>query len=167
MAKFEWVADDIARLLALWATGLSARQIACDLGVSRNAVIGKIHRLKLAGQAQGRLSPLSGVRPPRPKAPPRERKARSVVRRARVIDRPLAPLSALTCETLLIDLEANQCRYPGAQTAKGTYLFCGRPSGHGHVYCLEHHAICCTTAHAPSPRPVLRLVHPDAMREFA
>ena len=48
-----WTDERVARLSKLWAEGLSASQIATDLGgVTRNAVIGKVHRLGLSGRAK-------------------------------------------------------------------------------------------------------------------
>lgn len=48
-----WTDERVARLSKLWAEGLSASQIAADLGdVSRNAVIGKVHRLGLSGRVK-------------------------------------------------------------------------------------------------------------------
>src|SRR5674476_385108 len=62
-----WTDERVALLTKLWADGLSASQIAAELGgVTRNAVIGKVHRLGLSGRAK---SPSS--------ASPRPRKARS------------------------------------------------------------------------------------------
>ena len=47
-----WTDDRVEQLKKLWADGLSASQIASKLGeVTRNAVIGKVHRLGLAGRA--------------------------------------------------------------------------------------------------------------------
>jgi GcrA cell cycle regulator len=48
-----WTDERVEMLKKLWAEGLSASQIAAKLGgVSRNAVIGKVHRLKLSGRAK-------------------------------------------------------------------------------------------------------------------
>ena len=49
-----WTEDRVAILTKLWMEGLSAAQIAVKLGegVTRNAVIGKVHRLKLSGRAK-------------------------------------------------------------------------------------------------------------------
>ena len=48
-----WTDERVETLKKLWADGLSASQIAAQLGgVSRNAVIGKVHRLKLSGRAK-------------------------------------------------------------------------------------------------------------------
>ena len=57
-----WTDERVARLSKLWAEGLSASQIATDLGgVTRNAVIGKVHRLGLSGRAKS----TTGGRPKR------------------------------------------------------------------------------------------------------
>jgi GcrA cell cycle regulator len=49
-----WTDERVALLKKLWMEGLSASQIAAELGegVTRNAVIGKVHRLKLSGRAK-------------------------------------------------------------------------------------------------------------------
>ena len=60
-----WTDERVELLKKLWADGLSASQIAAELGgVTRNAVIGKVHRLGLAGRAK---SPSSAA--PRPRKP--------------------------------------------------------------------------------------------------
>src|SRR5215510_11395864 len=62
-----WTDERVELLKKLWADGLSASQIAAELGgITRNAVIGKVHRLGLSGRAK---SPSS--------AAPRPRKARA------------------------------------------------------------------------------------------
>src|SRR2546430_17722184 len=61
-----WTDERVETLKKLWTDGLSASQIAAELGgITRNAVIGKVHRLGLSGRAK---SPSS--------AAPRPRKAR-------------------------------------------------------------------------------------------
>ena len=72
-----WTDERIDRLKTMWEKGMTASQIAEDLGgVSRNAVIGKAHRLGL----QSRPSPVKANEPsttPTPKAPPTPRAATS------------------------------------------------------------------------------------------
>ncbi|MGL4496538.1 MAG: GcrA family cell cycle regulator [Beijerinckiaceae bacterium] len=59
-----WTDERIDLLKKLWTDGLSASQIAAELGmVTRNAVIGKVHRLGLAGRAKAPA--VSAARPPR------------------------------------------------------------------------------------------------------
>ncbi len=60
-----WTDERVELLKKLWADGLSASQIAAELGgITRNAVIGKVHRLGLSGRAK---SPSSAT--PRPRKP--------------------------------------------------------------------------------------------------
>src|SRR5947209_17519794 len=60
-----WTDERVERLKKLWADGLSASQIAGELGgITRNAVIGKVHRLGLSRRAK---SPSSAA--PRPRKP--------------------------------------------------------------------------------------------------
>jgi len=79
MAVLTWSHNRVEQLKKLWEAGLSASQIAAELGnVSRNAVIGKVHRLGLSGRAK-RLS----------SAAPRRRKAHPAQHAMRVT-RPIA-----------------------------------------------------------------------------
>ena len=58
-----WTDERVELLRKLWSEGLSASQIAAQLGgVSRNAVIGKVHRLKLS--SRGRATPAGPLLPP-------------------------------------------------------------------------------------------------------
>src|ERR1700754_4502834 len=66
MTQANWSDERVEQLKSLWTEGLSASQIARALGgVTRNAVIGKVHRLGLAGRA----SPARTDRPRLPSAP--------------------------------------------------------------------------------------------------
>jgi len=66
MTVITWTDERVEQLKKLWESGLSTSQIAAELGnITRNAVIGKVHRLGLSGRAK---SPSSAV--------PRPRKAR-------------------------------------------------------------------------------------------
>ena len=52
-----WTDERVELLKKLWADGLSASQIAAELGgITRNAVIGKVHRLGLSGRAKSTSS---------------------------------------------------------------------------------------------------------------
>ena len=67
-AKLSWTDDRVELLKKLWTEGLSASQIAGRLGagVTRNAVIGKVHRLNLSGRVQQQRSA-------QPRAPRKQR----------------------------------------------------------------------------------------------
>src|SRR5829696_510993 len=71
-----WTEERVELLKKLWSDGLSASQIAAEIGgVTRNAVIGKVHRLGLSGRGKAKA------------APPRTRKAT----RAPSAPSPIAP----------------------------------------------------------------------------
>src|SRR3954453_15613541 len=69
-----WTDERVERLKKLWSDGLSASQIAAELGggVTRNAVIGKVHRLGLSGRGKGQAPapppPRKPIRPADPDA---------------------------------------------------------------------------------------------------
>jgi GcrA cell cycle regulator len=61
-----WTDERVELLTKLWQEGLSASRIAAELGgVTRNAVIGKVHRLGLSGRAKAR-APGGAARPRKP-----------------------------------------------------------------------------------------------------
>src|SRR5436853_2536078 len=61
-----WTDERVELLKKLWSDGLSASQIAGELGgITRNAVIGKVHRLGLSGRAKSPSSSAPRVRKPR------------------------------------------------------------------------------------------------------
>jgi GcrA cell cycle regulator len=66
--EMEWSEDTIARLRGLWDEGHSTAEIGRRMGVSKNAIIGKAHRLSLPGRP-------SPIRPDRPPGAPRRRSA--------------------------------------------------------------------------------------------
>ena len=74
-----WTEDRVEILSKLWAEGLSASQIAKELGeVTRNAVIGKVHRLGLSGRAK-------------PSNPTKKSSRKATVVRTRAVRIPSAP----------------------------------------------------------------------------
>ena len=70
-----WTDERVEQLKKLWSDGLSASQIAAELGgITRNAVIGKVHRLGLSGRTKAPSS--SAPRPRKPRAHPHAAGAR-------------------------------------------------------------------------------------------
>src|SRR5215813_267581 len=89
-----WTDERVETLKKLWTDGLSASQIAAELGgITRNAVIGKVHRLGLSGRAK---SPSS--------AAPRPRKARSHAHMLRV-SRPSIRGNTALAQAYELDVE--------------------------------------------------------------
>lgn len=147
-----WTEDRVEVLKKLWAEGHSASQIAKELGgVTRNAVIGKVHRLGLSGRA----TPSRPVkRPPRLARPkPRLQPDGSVITpkvRVSTMDAPLrtaekaAMVAALPPQRLadgeaatILTLRDSMCKWPIGDPADPKFAFCGRKSESG-PYCSEH-----------------------------
>ena len=137
-----WSDDRVATLSKLWLDGLSASQIAKQLGgVTRNAVIGKVHRLGLSGRA----APSSPARAPRISAPrlPRARKAASPARVVRTALRlvvsapPGAEGPGLVGD--LAHLGSHACKWPIGDPKSADFSFCGCACAGR--YCDTHEAV--------------------------
>src|SRR5579859_880824 len=100
MTVLTWSDERVEQLKKLWESGLSASQIAAELGnVTRNAVIGKVHRLGLSGRAK---SPAS--------AAPRPRKARPAQHMMRVA-RPISRGNTALAQAFEVELEPDPIAY--------------------------------------------------------
>jgi len=140
-----WTEDRVGALKKLWLEGQSASQIAKQLGggVTRNAVIGKVHRLGLSGRA----APSQPARPPSPPARPRPAQptqAPSAPRRIEAVQpRPAAapsvpaPMPDLPGTATVMTLGAHMCKWPIGDPSSTEFSFCGRRASEG-VYCVEH-----------------------------
>jgi GcrA cell cycle regulator len=135
---FSWSDDRVTTLSKLWLDGLSASQIAKQLGgVTRNAVIGKIHRLGLSGRG----APSAATRAPRVAAPRARRLARPVPPPRQVQPAPLAPPPPAAPEgpgliDNLVHLAAHIGKWPIGDPKNPDFSFCGRRS-EGR-YCATH-----------------------------
>jgi len=135
-----WTDDRVETLKKLWLDGLSASQIAKQLGgVTRNAVIGKVHRLGLSGRAapsQPQRPAFRAPRPPRPAAPPQPRRIEAAQPAAQPLPALPAILEAPGTATVLT-LGAHMCKWPIGDPSTDSFTFCGRRQGDG-PYCNEH-----------------------------
>lgn len=146
-----WTDERVDTLKKLWQDGLSASQIARQLGgVTRNAVIGKVHRLGLSGRA----APSKPARPvfkaPRPTRPAAHAMP-SAPRRVASVEAPSASVPAKAAPAPLpvsryeeepgsatvLTLGAHMCKWPIGDPEREGFTFCGRRQGEG-PYCLEH-----------------------------
>jgi GcrA cell cycle regulator len=146
----EWSEETIVHLRALWAEGLSTAEIGRRLGVSKNAVVGKAHRLDLTarpspirregpGQPHERrslprttgptLPPLSSAQPlapmPQPVMVPRPRPVLPAP--VRVQPAPARPYGRLVA-----------CCWPIGEPGTREFHFCDAESEPGKPYCEEH-----------------------------
>ena len=160
-----WTDEIIQKMLDLWMEGKSASVIAKELcamagkELSRNAVIGKLHRMRKAGQIPEREE--SRARAQRPaarkeeQAPPQPRPrhvsngALALETKAQPVATPQAAprpqLEVVAEEQGLIsdimDLRPNSCRWPIGNPGEEDFCFCGRESEEGRPYCERHAAV--------------------------
>jgi GcrA cell cycle regulator len=134
MTQVNWSDDRVEQLKTLWTEGLSASQIARALGgVTRNAVIGKVHRLGLAGRA----SPSRAERPRLPMAPKVPSMRAHHVPAAPVVEEDPLLLDDGNFATVLT-ISDRMCRWPIGDPAGTEFHFCGRSPKAGSPYCEAH-----------------------------
>ena len=164
-----WTDDRVATLTKLWADGLSASQIAKQLGgVTRNAVIGKVHRLGLSGRAKpssparkaaARKRAASSASRARTasKSKPKAVRAPSVPRAPRVVAKapvppPPPPLEAKPMSNgefaTIMTITEHMCKWPIGDPGADNFRFCGRKTDPEEPYCLAHSRV----AYQPSRR---------------
>lgn len=139
-----WPPEREQTLRHLWEVeGLSSGDIAWQMGLTRNAVIGKVTRLKLVKRVT-KVAPR--MKPPVQRKPPSTRFGQI---RPKLLPEPLpgdlqrlsgaawSPLPG-TQPVALDDLSVGMCRWPIGEGRP--FLFCGTAAGAG-VYCHHHHAL--------------------------
>jgi len=145
-----WTDERVELLKKLWADGLSASQIAGELGgITRNAVIGKVHRLGLSGRAK---APSSSVpRQRKPRAPSMFRAPRPMMRgntalaHAPAYDYDAEPEPELIENIIpigqrctLLELDQEKCHWPIGDPGQPDFFFCGGKTTTGTPYCGYH-----------------------------
>ena len=136
-----WTEERVERLKSRFAAGLTCREIAGDLGVSRNAVIGKLSRLKLTREKSGDPQPSErkdAAKRRGPKTVPRLQyqmlKAVYGEPQPAVEDEPID--SEHCCS--LLELSEQRCRWPISTPGLADFCFCGNTPLAGLPYCAGH-----------------------------
>lgn len=146
-----WTDERVELLKKLWAEGLSASQIAGQLGgVTRNAVIGKVHRLSLSGRAK---PPSGTARPRKPRAAaPHRPSSRTFVAgntalkahaspSPRRLPAPVAEQDVvvpISLEVPLMALSDAMCKWPIGDPSTDDFHFCGHKNFNSLPYCEYH-----------------------------
>lgn len=147
-----WTDERVELLKKLWGQGLSASQIAAELGgITRNAVIGKVHRLGLSGRAKTVSS--ATPRPRKPRAPSHPTtmfrvQGATALQASPSVELDIEPVVArdvrpalepISCERVTImDLRESMCRWPLGDPGSPDFRFCGSRSNSGSSYCAYH-----------------------------
>jgi GcrA cell cycle regulator len=136
-----WTDERLELLKSRFAAGLSAREIAGDIGVSRNAVIGKLFRLNLTREKA------SDARRPARKDAEKERRPGPVPRlqyqmlqKLYAGPQPVADDEPVHSEhrCSLLELSAEKCRWPISTPGAEDFCFCGNAPLKGQPYCAGH-----------------------------
>jgi GcrA cell cycle regulator len=135
-----WTTERVEQLKIRFAEGLSCREIAAGIGVSRNAVIGKISRLNLTrDKGYGKtLTRKDAAAAPRPK--PGARLRQLLIKVLPAEPEPASGLAPIhnghTCS--LFELSRETCRWPISTPGAADFCFCGNPPIEGLPYCPGH-----------------------------
>jgi GcrA cell cycle regulator len=145
-----WTDERVEQLKKLWQEGLSASQIAAAMGgVSRNAVIGKVHRLGLAGRVKP-VAPPTGSKAVKGKNETGGKQGMVVGNTALKAEANTelavqsAPQSAgenvlsFNNKCSIMDLRESSCRWPLGDPTKSDFRYCGSRSDGGTPYCTYH-----------------------------
>ncbi|HVY83712.1 MAG TPA: GcrA family cell cycle regulator [Caulobacterales bacterium] len=159
-----WTDERVNTLKKLWAEGLSASQIAKQLGgVTRNAVIGKVHRLGLAGRATPSRPAKRPVRAARPRVVgPTAPRIRPAATMPTVVIPQLEPMKLEDGRTAtVLSLNESMCKFPIGDPNDADFAFCGR-SACGGPYCADHARL----AYQPTQARKRRTGEPDELRRM-
>jgi GcrA cell cycle regulator len=149
-----WTDERVEMLKKLWADGLSASQIAGELGgITRNAVIGKVHRLGLSGRAKTPSSS-SSPRPRKARAPSHVfRSIRNAMRGNTALaahavaayeaeiepePEPLENVIPIGQRCSILELTEEKCHWPIGDPGQADFFFCGGNTVIGLPYCGYH-----------------------------
>lgn len=132
MQESAWSEERIVQLRALWSEGLSTAEIGRRLGISKNAVVGKAHRLHLPARPSPiRNPPAFRSMPRRMHAPPPPRV---------MIEPPPPPKPEPAKVIARINYKGPTCQWPLGHPGQAGFHFCGDPCAAGKPYCAGHAA---------------------------
>ena len=132
-----WTEEKVAKLKELWGKGNTASQIAEIIGgISRNAVIGKAHRLNLSAKIKTRAATSSQNfdNSSTEKNIRSTRRGRKNKFKSLIIEKDFEPENPKQLE----ELDENSCKWPIGHPDEKSFYFCGRSSLKDFSYCKLH-----------------------------
>jgi len=142
-----WTDESVEELRRLWDKGLTANEIAKKLGVTKNAIVGKVHRLCL----KARPSPIKNKNEEVADA---QLELEEVLTEEKVETEDIETVKCEEAEepavdsgsvkkdkVKLIELDSHTCRWPIGDPRDDDFGFCGKKVRAGQTYCDEHSAV--------------------------
>ncbi len=130
-----WTEEKVAKLKELWGKGNTASQIAEIIGgISRNAVIGKAHRLNLSAKIKTRTATSNQNFISNNDQRTNSRKGRKSKFKSLIIEKDFEPENPKQLE----ELDDNSCKWPIGHPNEKSFYFCGRTSLKDFSYCKLH-----------------------------
>ena len=131
-----WTEEKVAKLKELWGKGNTASQIAEIIGgISRNAVIGKAHRLNLSAKIKTRTATSNqNFENSFDENNFKIKKGRRSKFKSLIIEKDFEPENPKQLE----ELDENSCKWPIGHPNEKTFYFCGRSSIKDFSYCKLH-----------------------------
>ena len=131
-----WTDEKVAKLKELWGKGKTANQIAEIIGgISRNAVIGKAHRLNLSAKIKTRfVSPNKNFENNNENKNLKSFRGRRSRFKSLIIEKDFEPENPKQLE----ELDDNSCKWPIGHPNEKSFYFCGRSSLKDFSYCKLH-----------------------------
>ena len=131
-----WTEEKVAKLKELWGKGNTASQIAEIIGgISRNAVIGKAHRLNLSAKIKTRTAASSeDFNNSSNEKNIKSKKTRKSKFKSLIIEKDFEPENPKQLE----ELDEDSCKWPIGHPDEKSFYFCGRSSLKDFSYCKLH-----------------------------
>ena len=131
-----WTEEKVAKLKELWGKGKTANQIAEIIGgISRNAVIGKAHRLNLSAKIKTRTATTNqNFENSQDNKNTKSNKGRKNRFKSLIIEKDFEPENPKQLE----ELDENSCKWPIGHPNEKSFYFCGRTSLKDFSYCKLH-----------------------------
>jgi len=130
-----WNEEKVAKLKELWGKGNTASQIAEIIGgISRNAVIGKAHRLNLSAKIKTRSAISNQNFDTNKESNLKSKRGRKSKFKSLLIEKDFEPENPKQLE----ELDENSCKWPVGHPNEKSFYFCGRSSLKDFSYCKLH-----------------------------
>ena len=131
-----WTEEKVNKLKELWGKGKTASQIAEVIGgITRNAVIGKAHRLNLSAKIKTRAtSSKENINVSEENRDNKIKRGRRSKFKSLIIEKDFEPENPKQLE----ELDENSCKWPIGHPDEETFYFCGRSSLKDFSYCKLH-----------------------------